>query len=76
MEEAEVIVNGKKLTTGEVMTLRVALSGFVGEMASDPNALGTDDIGRRIRDGYIRNGRSVEKMLVHDMNDRRAKSGQ
>ncbi len=73
MEEAEVIINGKKLTIGEVMTLRVALTGFVGEMASDPNALGTDEIGQRIRAGYIRNGRSVQKMLVDDVNAARSR---
>ncbi len=57
MDEPEVIIDGKRLSVGEAMTLRVAISSFISDLSQ--NGLGEDDTGKAICDGYIRNGRSI-----------------
>jgi hypothetical protein len=50
--EANVTVNGKRLTIGEVMTLRVALTTFASNMQK-PDSLGDDEHGKAMREGYL-----------------------
>jgi hypothetical protein len=61
MQEAEIIIDGKKLTVGESMTVRVALSSFISDMQE--NGLGDDEIGKAIAEGYIKNGTSALKKM-------------
>lgn len=61
MNEAEIIIDGKKLTVAESMTVRVALSSFISEIQQ--NGLGNDETGKAIADGYIRNGNSALKKM-------------
>jgi hypothetical protein len=51
MSEAVVTINGHRLSEGQAMTVRVALTDFLFTMA-DPMALGDDRHGRYMRDGY------------------------
>lgn len=64
--EAEIIVNGHKLTAGESMTVRVAVTSLHNEM-SDPDFLGKDDMGRSITHGYMRNSYSVLQKIIPDL---------
>lgn len=61
--EAKVTINGLELTIGQVMSMRVAVGTMIMEM-SEPDALGSDEIGKQLANSYIRNLREVEKMLV------------
>lgn len=49
--EADVFINGKHLTFSQSMTLRVAISSMLMDMAM-VGAMGTDQVGERIREGY------------------------
>lgn len=51
MTEADIIINGKKLTEGQAMAVRVAVTNLLTEM-SDPRALGDDEVGMGIAAGY------------------------
>lgn len=48
IDEAEVTINGRRLTDAQVMALRTACTIYHDEMASNPDALGTNDQGRRM----------------------------
>lgn len=61
MNEAEIIIDGKKLTVGESMTVRVALTSLISEMQRE--GLGDDETGKAIAEGYIRNGNSALKKM-------------
>ena len=61
--ESKVTINGIELTVGQVMSIRVAVSSMIMEM-SEPDALGSDEMGKLLANGYVRNLREVEKMLV------------
>ena len=62
--EADVIVNGTRLSAPQATTLRTALSSMMMNLAADPKALGDDAHGHTMRDGYLHHGRQVEQMLV------------
>lgn len=47
LDEAKVTINGRSLTDAQVMALRVACTIYYDEIASNPDALGTDDKDRR-----------------------------
>ncbi len=53
LSEPTVTVNGQLLTEGEVITIRVALNSFRSDMQK-PNAMGDDDHGRAMQEGYAR----------------------
>ena len=57
MTEPEIIIDGKKLTVGEAMTVRVAINSFVSDIQE--NGLGEDEHGKAMSEGYIRNGNAV-----------------
>ena len=63
MNEAEIIIDGKKLTVGESMAVRVALSSFMSDLKA--NGLGDDDMGKALTAGYIENCNSA--LLKMDM---------
>lgn len=49
--EAEIIINGKTLTYGESMTVRVALCSYLNDLKT--NGLGDDEHGKQMCQGYI-----------------------
>lgn len=51
-DEPVVIINGQQLSTGQAMTVRVALANFYGEMHEKKFPLGKDEHGIAMRDGY------------------------
>jgi hypothetical protein len=51
--EPDITVNGVRLTTAEAMTVRVALGAFAIELQEREHALGDDDHGHAMRDGYL-----------------------
>jgi len=63
MNEPEIIINGVKLTMGQAMTVRVALQNYAQDM-SQPNALGNDDAGRAIANGYLRYISSINDIIA------------
>lgn len=50
------------LSDGQVMTLRAALSYLVSSMA-EPSALGGDEIGKQIAEGYLQNAGDIIRMI-------------
>ncbi len=63
MNEAEIIINGVKLSPGQAMTVRVALQSFATDMAQ-PDALGSDVTGRAIAAGYLRNISTINNAIA------------
>lgn len=51
MIEPVIVINGRHLTEAQAMAVRVAVTNMLTEMA-DPEALGTDDLGRDITAAY------------------------
>jgi hypothetical protein len=62
LNEADIVINGVKLNTAQSMTLRVAISMFIMDM-KQPNALGGDETGEGIRQGYLRNAGEVQGII-------------
>ena len=65
--EPEITINGRRLTTAEAMTVRVALETLAFSVADD--GLGEDETGRAIAAGYLR---AIESIRA-DMYAKRAK---
>lgn len=71
--EAKVLINGKKLTPGQSMALRVALTMWL-QHTSQPNALGDDERGQLLQAAYLARGREVFALMMpfkvdpHDIN--------
>lgn len=61
--EANVVINGTQLTFGEAMTLRVALLAFMMDIAAP--ALGLDENGKGIRDGYTKCGHNILRLMIN-----------
>lgn len=62
--EADVTVNGKPLTTAQVLTVRVALSSWHMWLAATEDSLGTEEHGRTMRLNYLRLLDEVLPLLV------------
>jgi len=67
MKEAEIIINGRKLSHAESMTLRVAISHFASDMR-EVGVLGLDEVGEGIRLGYFKNASEIERFIVESIN--------
>jgi hypothetical protein len=61
--EPRVTINGVDLSVGQAMTLRVAMAQFLEDM-SHPNALGTDEHGRRMTAAYREHARNISAMIL------------
>lgn len=57
-EEAEVTINDHMMLDGDVMVIRVALTDLMFRM-SQPDALGGDDMGRRLAVAYHERAKRV-----------------
>ena len=64
--EADVTINGKPLNFAQVMTLRIAISGFITRLHDEVNALGDDDHGKAMRKSYLERAREIEAGLVKE----------
>lgn len=59
--EAEIIINGRRLTHAESMTVRVALESFAGDVAR--KGLGEDHLGQALTAGYLARIQSIRTAL-------------
>jgi len=66
MNEPEIIINGKKLTTAQAMTLRVAIGTFIISLEKD--GLGEDKVGLSIKDGYLQASASIQLYMLEGYN--------
>ena len=63
--EKGVIINNKRLTIGQVMALRIAISRFWEDM-KEPGALGDDEFGAKMADAYRARAEEVLKLLLEE----------
>ena len=63
MTEADVTINGKSLSFGQVMTLRVAIGSFLIGL-QEPDALGDDESGRAMTKAYKARLAEIMNMLT------------
>lgn len=64
MNESDITINGVQLTNAQAMALRVACTAYHQEMASNPDALGDDEHGRRMVAAYRDRLGEVLRLLV------------
>lgn len=62
MQEANVVINGVRLSIGQAMTLRVAVTGFLVRMQDE--GLGDSDSGKAMAAAYILRASEVEALLT------------
>lgn len=67
-KEPKIIINGKEMSEGESMTIRVALSSFFVEL-QDNDALGKDKIGREIARLYRENMYGIFEVMRSNQED-------
>jgi len=60
MNEPDIIINGRQLTVGQAMTVRVAISAFSMQLG----AIGDDVHGRRMAAAYMERLREIS-LLMH-----------
>lgn len=63
IDEPKITINGKPLTSGQSMLVRVAVTSFHTEM-QEPNALGDDEHGRAMVKGYRERAKEVLDLLL------------
>jgi hypothetical protein len=63
MKEPKITVNGVTLTPAQAMAVRVAVTHFIHAM-QEKDALGTDQIGRDIANGYAERGSEVLAVML------------
>jgi len=61
VEEATIMINGKRLTFGEAMTVRVAIESFAMDLHTD--GLGDDDSGKKTTALYLDNINAIRQAL-------------
>lgn len=62
MSEPVIVVNGNKLTNSQSMTMRVAIEQFAMDLREE-NALGDDQVGKQIAQGYKENITEIRKYI-------------
>lgn len=67
--EATIVVEGVELSFGEAMTLRVALSNWLSDLAR--NGLGDNAHGRLMTEAYLTHGRKIENLIFAACNEPR-----
>ena len=60
--EADITINGVALSYSQSMTLRVALTGFLMDLA-DPNHLGTDEHGQTMTKLYRQRASEIQDLI-------------
>lgn len=66
MTEAEITIEGVRLSFGQSMALRVAASNFLTTLSHDPEALGSDEHGRHMAKNYRERLSEILKLMVGD----------
>ena len=62
VHKADITIDGKILSTEEVMTIRVALNNFYMDLLQD--GLGEDEAGKAITAGYLKHIRRLLKLIT------------
>lgn len=65
--EANIVINGVELTNAQSMALRVAVTTFNGDMASDPDRLGTDEHGRTMTKAYRERTAEILSLIFRNL---------
>jgi len=63
--EANIMINGEKLTFAQSMTVRVAMSSFTLSLQAD--GLGDDEHGNHMYKSYLKNIREINKLIFKSM---------
>lgn len=63
MDEPTITINGTTLTTGQAMTLRVALGSFLMSLSGE-NPLGDDEHGKAMTAAYQARGREIAVLMT------------
>jgi hypothetical protein len=61
MPEPEIMINGRVITDGEAMTIRVAIESFAGDLMG--NGLGDDEHGKAMTSAYLDNIATIRKHI-------------
>jgi hypothetical protein len=64
-KEATIIINGKELTHGESMTVRVAIENFCTDLSD--NGLGDDEMGVKMTEAYLYNIKKIRNLIFKDI---------
>ena len=67
-EGVEITVNGVQLTTGQIMTVHVALQSFAMDMHKE-NVLGEDEHGKTMRLLYLDRIREINRLIGKAVDD-------
>lgn len=62
-DEARIAINGRPLTGGQSMAVRVAVVHYLADMLADPDALGEDAHGRRMTRLYADRLKEVAEII-------------
>jgi len=65
-KEADIVINGVKLTFAQSMTLRVAMSSFRSEM-SEEDALGNDEHGKFMAEAYAKRSDEIIELIFRNL---------
>lgn len=65
--EAVITISGTDLTFGQSMTVRVAIENFAMSLVEE-NALGDDDLGRSIAEGYKARISEIRALIAETAN--------
>ncbi len=60
-KEPEIVINGKTLSHGQAMTMRVAFESFVSDLTE--NGLGSDESGKAITLGYLECAKQIRHFM-------------
>lgn len=63
-KEAEIVINGVKLSFAQSMTLRCAITDFLFTL-SEQNALGNDEHGLKMTALYKARAREIERLIIN-----------
>jgi hypothetical protein len=66
IKEADITIEGVRLTLAQSMTVRVAVSSYMMDMRMD--GLGDDETGKAIAAGYIARGNEVLELIHKELN--------
>lgn len=61
MKESNIVINGMSLSTGQAMTVRIALEAFWIDLISD--GLGEDEHGKTMTQAYINRIREIREIM-------------
>lgn len=63
-QEADIVINGRRLSVGQSMTIRVAIEAFASDLAL--NGLGDDENGKKICSLYQANIGKIREFIMQE----------